>query len=311
MNTFRKNHSLAGRVNAQGVTVESVGGLGNQLFIYSVGVELSRRLGCPLYVDTTWFKQNMDRSFSLGSFAGSFFEVHSSAKRREFRVRLNSRLERVKNWDLLGELNFSTSRRYIEKGFYFDSKVLSLPVGARLRGYFQSWKYFEDSATQIRGELQSIRSPSAWFLEQSATETAQEDWVGVHVRRGDYLNPEVRKVHGILGHEYYDRALNLIETRHGVRPIKVFSDDIRTAQQLFKGRARAIEFIEPPSNSHPIESLVLLSKGSSIITANSSFSWWAAWLGQTKNRTVVVPEKWYAATPFSKEDLFLPAWQII
>jgi len=184
-------------------------------------------------------------------------------------------------------------------------------VGARLRGYFQSWKYFEDSAMQIRLELQSLRSPSAWFLEQSAKEPTQQDWVGVHVRRGDYLNPEVQKVHGILGHEYYERALNLVESRHGVRPIKVFSDDIQAARQLIKGRQRTIEFVKPPNDSHPLESLVLLSQGSSIITANSSFSWWAAWLGQADGRTVVVPEKWYAATTFTKEDLFLPDWQIV
>ncbi len=308
---FKKKHALVGRANSQGVTVETVGGLGNQLFIYSVGVELSRRLGCPLYVDTTWFKQNVDRSFSLDSFAGLFIEVSSGAKRRKRRVRVDSLLGRVKNNDLIGELSFSTSRGYVEKEFYFDSKVLSLPVGTRLRGYFQSWKYFEESAAQIRGELHSIRSPSTWFLEQAATGATQEDWVGVHVRRGDYLNPEVRKVHGILDHEYYDRALNLIETRHGIRPIKVFSDDIRTAQQLFKGSGRSIEFIEPPSDASPIESLVLLSKGQSIITANSSFSWWAAWLGQTESRTVVVPKKWFAAVDFSEKDLFLPAWQVI
>jgi hypothetical protein len=283
-----------------GITVELVGGLGNQLFIYATGYEMSLRLDCPLYVDTTWFRAQSDRNLGLNSFTNDAIFISSRPFIRRAKIKLHK---------IMGPLLPTGTKVFVESQMDYLPEVSKLPLGSTLRGYFQSWKYFEEHAKKIRSQIHDLVNPSDWYQTSHVEFQDQEEWVAVHVRRGDYLNSGTRGVHGILGNSYYTNAIKQIDAHFGHEvPLKVFSDDHSAAKVLFQESERRIEFVEEHPNSNPIESMLLMSQGSGIIAANSSFSWWAAWLGDSTPRPVIVPNPWFQSKSFNQEDLFLQHW---
>jgi hypothetical protein len=283
-----------------GITVELVGGLGNQLFIYATGYELSRKLGCPLYVDTTWFHKRLDRKIGINSFLNDAILTSVNPYKRRAEIQVHK---------VLPQLSFRSTNMFLESDMGYLPQVSKIPVGSRLRGYFQSWRYFQEYAPEIRWQIRELLRPSAWYQKLRTDFQDQQDWIAVHVRRGDYLNPGTRDVHGILGVGYYKNAVKQVDAQFGKKvPLKIFSDDHAAAQALFEGFGRRIEFVLAPLDSHPIESILLMSQGSGIVTANSSFSWWAAWLGESVTRPVIVPNPWFRSKQVDQDDLFLPNW---
>lgn len=161
-----------------------------------------------------------------------------------------------------------------------------------LDGYFQSEKYFSDFSSQVRELLlpESKRKPPS-----AAT--------SLHVRRGDYLYLSYH--HPVLGIEYYQEAL---ERLGNPTEVWVFSDDIPWCKSVFKGPE--FKFMEAKS---PEEDLVLMSSCKNNIIANSTFSWWAAWLNPSPNKTVIAPRKWVGPgySHLKLDDLYCPGWIII
>ncbi len=283
-----------------GVTVELLGGLGNQLFIYATGYELSQKLDCPLYVDTTWFRTHADRKLGLNSFTND--AIYTSAKPSVRRA--ENQIHKV-----MPRLLSKSSNVFVESKMDYQPEVSRLPIGSILRGYFQSWKYFGECAPKIREQIHDLLNPTEWYQTRRVEFQDQENWIAVHVRRGDYLNAGTRDVHGILRNSYYKNAIKQIDAQFGYEvPLKVFSDDHSAAQALLQGSNRRIEFVQGPPNSDPLESMLLMSQGSGIIAANSSFSWWSAWLGESITRPVIVPSPWFRTKSFNQDDLFLQDW---
>ena len=283
-----------------GITVELVGGLGNQLFIYATGYEMSLRLDCPMYVDTTWFRAQSDRNLGLNSFTNDAIFISSRPFIRRAEIKLHK---------IMGPLLPTGTKVFVESQMDYLPEVSKLPLGSTLRGYFQSWKYFEEHAKKIRSQIHDLVNPSDWYQTSHVEFQDQKEWVAVHVRRGDYLNAGTRVVHGILGNSYYMNAIKQIDAQFGYEvPLKVFSDDHAAAKVLFQESERRIEFVQEHPNSNPIESMLLMSQGSGIIAANSSFSWWAAWLNPNPNKTIICPKKWFNSASIPDEDLIPKTW---
>ncbi|MDA9334062.1 alpha-1,2-fucosyltransferase [Actinomycetota bacterium] len=283
-----------------GITVRLQGGLGNQLFIYATGYELSQKLDCPLYIDITWFRNHADRELGLNSFAHD--AIYTSAN--PFVRRAENRIYRV-----VPRLLSKSSNVFVESKMEYEPEVSRLPIGSTLRGYYQSWKYFRESATKIREQIHGLLKPTEWYQTRCVEFQDQENWIAVHVRRGDYLNAGTRDVHGLTGFAYYRNAIERIDSQFDNQmPLKVFSDDHSAARMLFRGNGRKIEFVQEPLGSKPIESMLLMSLGSGIVAANSSFSWWAAWLGEKNTRPVIVPIPWFRTKQINQLDLFLRNW---
>lgn len=284
----------------RGISVELVGGLGNQLFIYATGYELSQKLGCPLYVDTTWFRTQADRKIGLNLFTNNAIFTSSQPLIRRAEIQIHK---------IMAPLLSKSTNVFVESKMDYLPEVSKLPVGSTLRGYFQSWKYFQEYAPKIRMQIYGLLNPSEWYQTRRVEFQDQENWVAVHVRRGDYLNAGTRDVHGITGVDYYKNAVEQIDSQFGNQmPLKIFSDDHSAAQTLFQGDERRIEFVQEPPNSNPLENMLLMSQGSGIIAANSSFSWWAAWLGESITRPVIVPNPWFRTKSINQDDLFLQDW---
>ncbi len=296
-------HGLHGCIRVS-VTIEPLGGLGNQLFVYALGRCLSMKLGVPLHVDLCNFRSYEWHDYELDSFMNSIDEqvgVKSQLTSRTMR-----KMGRLASSKLVKSKTWPSGRTFTEKSWRFDPTFLTLGDGARVRGYFQSWKYFENCSDLLRREIADIREPSAWFLKMQEELDSLPEWTAVHVRRGNYVTlPNM----GLVDDDYYARAINLVNQLGGSMTVVVFSDDPEAARRMraFSERPKT-RFIESPPESRPIESMVLMSMGSHAVMANSTFSWWASWLAQKMDRIVICPRPWLDGEDFDDRDLIYPSW---
>ena len=298
MTSVRGNQTL-------GITVSPVAGFGNQLFIYATGFAAASRQGCPLYIDDSWFATQSLRTYELDTFA-SIGTKATEKIQRSFASRTRpARLTRR----VATRLNMPPFKTISEKkSFNFDPGAHSCPPGVRLSGYFQSYKYFTDVSDQLREQLVSIIEPSPWFIETQSALNSLGPWIAVHLRRGDYLNKGTREVHGIVTGSYYSDTLRIMETLVPKATPVVFSDDPEAARQMLRDESPGAIFLDSAPTGKSIESIVLMSQSAGSIIANSSFSWWGAWLGDKEGRPVIAPRPWMDDQSVHERDLFPPGW---
>lgn len=294
-----------GGSSVRGVTVHPIGGLGNQMFIYATGLALSLDMGCDLLINDDWFDTQQKRAFELDAIAHRGSLVHGSTKPKK------QVAARAMAWLRGHGLALADPRRggyFAERSFAYDRRILDISQDVDLYGYFQSWKYFQHHADQVRHDVTSILSPSPWYLETREALGRMPGFTAVHVRRGDYLHPGTREYHGLAGIEYYQRALALVDSRVGEQAIVLFSDETDLALQIFDSLGRECLPIVVPPESRPIESINLMSLGTAAVIANSSFSWWGAWLGEEHMGIVVAPRPWFDDPATTERDLLRPSW---
>ena len=176
----------------------------------------------------------------------------------------------------------------------FCPEFFSAPDWTLLVGYWQSEAYFARHAEQIRDEL-TIRSPPGPRLACLLEEVRVGTSVSVHVRRGDYVtNPEVNRRIGALDERYYHHAIGAVAERTGATDLRlvVFSDDRHWAQRNLDHRRFRTTFVEGrPEDA--ADDLRLMSACRHHVIANSSLSWWGAWLDPRADKVVVAPRQWF------------------
>jgi len=278
-----------------------IGGLGNQMFQYAAGRALALRLGTNLKLDTRAFSDYKVHSYGLDRFAiqaGLINDFSFALLRHDSLLRRAGRYFKV-------TLNKNV---YLEKGFDFDPMVLLLKDGAYLEGYWQSERYFADFADQIRADLTVAAPPDdenlSW-LERIRNGTS----VSIHIRRGDYVtNPTANAVHGLCDLDYYRRAAAYLAAKlEGEAEFYVFSDDPEWVRENLE-LPYAMHYVNHNDASRNYEDLRLMSNCSHHIIANSSFSWWGAWLNPSLAKIVVAPEQWFRDKSKSTKDLIPSSW---
>jgi hypothetical protein len=265
------------------IIVALEGGLGNQMFQYAAARAASVRTSSQLALDIRPLSASGERGYSLGAFRlrePVELVTEGPAPRRNGRIRnfLNS---------LLGG-----ERRFRESGFRYDPAVLRINPSLRMEGYFQSERYFADIASVIREDFTPREDLLAEINLLAEKLIPSGPCISLHVRRGDYTNPATMAVHGLLDAPYYEKALRLVVERIGqALPICVFTDDpawVR-ANLTLPGE---LSFISEHTRT-PLQDLILMSRCTHHITANSSFSWWGAWLNPSQDKIVVTPARWF------------------
>ncbi len=210
-----------------------------------------------------------------------------------FRARRRARVDRLMARVGLARLR-SSPDSYREPHFHFDHGFESLGPQTELFGTFQSERYFSSIADQIRRYFEP-REPFGAAARVAADRIAESMLpVSVHVRRGDYLQAATAAVHGILDNGYYRRALAEIEDRIGRSPdLFAFSDDLDAAAQVlnFVPPNRVTYIAGDPAR--PWEDMALIARCRHHLIANSSFSWWGAWLNRSRDKIVVAPRSWF------------------
>jgi hypothetical protein len=270
-------------------------GLGNQLFQYACGRAVSLRHGVPLKLDLGNFREFQNRRYSLDAFKIEATEATPDEIR-----------DLLKTDTFWHRLTTPRGHRHVlrERGFAFDETVLRAGPDVYLSGYWQSPRYFADAGTQLRRELTWRLPPPAEtlrVLEKMDAETA----VAVHVRRGDYVsNPGYAKRFGALPPAYYARALGYLAERVQGLHAFVFSDEPAWVKVHFP---KTVPLIVVEGNPAP-EDLRLMAACRSHVVANSTFSWWGAWLAPFPDKTVLAPVRFFNDPNLPDRDLVPENW---
>lgn len=271
------------------IVVRLCGGLGNQLFQYAAGRRLAVARGVELVLDLGWYERtpssDTPRPYELGHYP---IQARPATPGEALWCRLHE-------GRLLRRLPFLPRRwRHCrEKGFEFDLLILDVPDGTYLDGYWQSHHYFEDIAALIHAELTPV-VPFGEQDEKVATLIAAGNAVSVHVRRGDYVTHQMAaQTHGLCSLDYYKAALAQVQSWVTQPHFFVFSDDPGWTREHLPLPGPAT-FVDHNGPAMAFQDLRLMALCDHQITANSSFSWWGAWLNKRPDKVVVTPRQWFA-----------------
>ena len=271
------------------------GGLGNQLFQYAVGRAVASHYKSTLKLDLTIFET---------------YKLHNGYRLDQFAIQADIATENdITNLKGGNNVLFSALRKagLIKRKSYFKEKRSS-HFDARvfknnfiyLDGYWQNELYFSDIRELLLRELSPISSMNdlgCTYLE----EIKKSNSVGLHVRRGDYLN---FKNIGVLDVDYYMKAVEYIRENVEKPTFYIFSDDLEWCKRHL-GFVDGCIYVDRTQNE--IDDLKLMSFCQHNIIANSSFSWWGAWLNQNRKKTVIAPKGWLLNDPGSS-NVILPDW---
>lgn len=294
-------------MNDAAVYVEIFGGLANQMFQYAAGRSLADRLGCPLKLDLSAFRTLEKRPYQLDRFG-----VKEAAAPDSELAPLKSRKGRIQRF--LRRLNGQRGSALLEAVFaepdwHYSPELFEQRPPVVLRGYWQSPRYFahlRDDLLRIFTLVDGLSSYSQ-AMRQQITETPA---VSIHVRRGDYVaNPEAAKVHGTCSLDYYRRAVDLMVRLHPDARFYIFSDDIPFVREAFDFCPNRT--IVDGNQGAAAEDMMLMRACNHHIIANSSFSWWGAWLCEAPGKTVIMPRRWFSEESLLRTytfDLYPDEW---
>lgn len=287
--------------------VQLKGGLGNQLFQYAAGRALALRRGEPLLLDASFYVGHPDRIYMLDHFCTVAQPAPRRAVRRLARQGYGRYVDALvrRARPLLGDTPAIVRER---APFHYDPELLTrLPAETYLVGYWQNEGYFRDVAAQIRAEL-ALRHPPGGSNAEALAAIAGCTAVSLHVRRGDYVtNKAANAVHGVCPPDYYRRAVALIAGRVADPHFFVFSDDVPwvRANLPIGGPVTYLDH-NGPDAAH--EDLRLMRACKHHIIANSTFSWWGAWLSDQPGKIVVAPRRWMNDPGYDAADLVPADW---
>lgn len=291
------------------IIVNLIGGLGNQMFQYAAGRALSWRLSKPLRLDVSGFAgYGLHQGFELSRVFACNPEIATDEEVRDLLGWRASWLARkILMRPSLAILH--GAKLVVEPHFHYWPGIREVSHTAYLAGYWQSEKYFSDVIETLRADF-TFRHPLSKQNAELAGEIGQTTAVSLHVRRGDYVSDtKTNAAHGLCSLEYY-RAAVLHMAGHVEHPeFFIFSDDIAWAKANLK-----IDFpcryVDHNQGAESYNDMRLMSLCRHHVIANSSFSWWGAWLNPKLGKIVVAPRKWFANDK-NVEDLYPAGWVLI
>jgi hypothetical protein len=269
-----------------------IGGLGNQMFQYAFGRARSLELGVQLKLCTTNFKDyKLHQGFELARIFSAAFTVVSE---NEFNRMLGWRRFPISQRVLARPLaSFMRGRHLvIEPHFAFWPDGVRIADESFLMGYWQSEKYFIPYEQVIRRDF-AFATPLSGANLQLANKIEACNSVSLHVRRGDYVSdPRTRVIISACDLRYYEMAVARIADDVVAPEFFIFSDDIEWAVANLKLPGPST-FICHNKGLDSYIDMRLMSLCKHHIIANSSFSWWGAWLNPNQNKIVIAPKRWF------------------
>lgn len=285
------------------IYIRFMGGLGNQMFQYAYYKSLEKQ-GMDVYANLNWYKDHavpfeLSKVFPKAT-------VRQDKKIFEYLSRWNQKVKKVFN--IFAEKVAHKELFYVEEkeDAVFDKRALAVKNGT-FNGYWQTDKYFEN----IKEEIRQIYTPEAadkgikhWMKQLKQSDNA----VSVHIRRGDYLNTS--DMYGnICTLDYYKRAMKEIAQEIDQPVYYIFSNDDAWVREQFEGENIVFISQKEFESYENWYDLLLMSCCRGNIIANSSFSWWAAWLNAHKDKIVIAPDKWLNGS--DTRDIWCKGWKKI
>jgi hypothetical protein len=301
------------------IIVRLIGGLGNQLFQYALARRLSVRHGLPIKLDVSWYTRPLDPRDPWRRRCDIVrFRIVAEIATPDDLARVGRRRWLRPARRLLDGLDarrpYHRRRRFVEpeaRRFTFDAALADLDVRRAIYlddGFWQCAQYLQGIEPLLRHELR-LRAVPRDEMATYAEEMAGGDSVAVHLRRGDYVTAGV-KGFGALPLSYYETAMREL-TREVKEPhLYVFSDDPEWAHAHFR-LDHPTTVISRDVEQSACEDLWLMSRCRHHVIANSSFSWWGAWLGQDPRQIVYAPRRYYRNHDRATPDLYPAAWRLL
>lgn len=279
------------------IVVQLLGGLGNQMFQYALGRQLALKNSAELKLDISEFAEYKLHAYGLNNFnISQNFASPQEIKTLKYGANnpIITLAEKYLNkiaFRIMKKSVFKRATFIEEQDFAFSTDILDLTGEIYLKGYWQSEKYFQEIKKTIYQDFAITVSPDA---ENSAliSEIKSCCAVSLHVRRGDYItNPTSNKLYTCCSPTYYNNALKRIKKNYPEAKFFIFSDDPDWAESnLSIANSKIVRCNNADKN---YADLRLMSLCKHNIIANSTFSWWGAWLNQNADKIVIAPQKWF------------------
>ena len=287
------------------IIVNVYGGLGNQMFQYATAYALSRATQQDLKLDTQRFKKDALRDFELSCFT---LETVRATQEEVTSLRTYEESLFEKLLRKLKGTKKTLAASYIKEKFYhFDETLLSVKSECYLDGYWQSEKYFSMYREEILKQFtakNNLHNDSQVYIEKMQNTPS----VSLHIRRGDYVsNPDANSFHGLCSLAYYKSAVEEMNRQIPNAHYFIFSDDLVWAKENLTFIDQ-ISFVDLGEDVPDYEEIILMSQCEHNVIANSSFSWWGAWLGEIERRVVIAPKQWFNDSSVNTEDLIPSRW---
>lgn len=269
------------------------GGVGNQLFQYAAGRALALARNTELQVDRPTAKLTTVRRERVVP------SLQTAAKEASLFASI------YRKWAIKHHCtHLMRGRVFYQVGYEFSESFFELPDETTLFGFFQNERYFKPFSDRIRSDLSFNLDPPTPETNRLIARIQEDNAVSVHVRRGDYLNIESFNV---CTKAYYIEAIKLLRNKLKNPRFYFFSDDIDWCCHHFKSEDFIICHL-PESKQSSIHDLKTMSLCQHHIIANSSFSWWGAWLNRNPNKIVAAPYKWFNSQNDPVDNILCDGW---
>jgi len=293
------------------IIIKIQGGLGNQMFQYAIGAIMGLIKKEPVLLDTTFFNLTKKADFTSRKFELFIFpndyEIADQMQINHFKKL--SYLNKIKK-----KIKLNYPKKFVEPTLHFYNEVFSLKTPLYLDGFFQSYKYFigyEDFIKEIfKFPIEKIGIENEKLLEAIKAKNS----ISLHVRRGDYVSDKkTQEFHGECGVDYYIKAIDLMASKIDNLLLVFFSDDTEWTREQFEKLPHSSIFIDHNKDEDGWKDMFLMSNCKHNVIANSSFSWWGAFLNNNPEKCVFVPEKWVLNEEINeqKKDMIPSSWNRI
>ncbi|MBE7706910.1 MAG: alpha-1,2-fucosyltransferase [Cyanobacteria bacterium SIG30] len=270
------------------------GGLGNQIFQYLAGKTLAEKLNCELFFDMSFFKGRKTRKYEM-----NIFGIEENPC-KDIRPLLYWKLRKI----LKMPKKFLGLNIYNEESFSYEEKFEKIENNTFVEGFFQSPKYFNENVVN-KINFEAKISEKTREIEEKIKE---ENSISMHIRLGDYVQKShYSKIYNHLDENYYKKAIEIIKEKVKNPVFYVFSDDIRGASKILSNIQNVI-YINHNIENDSWQDMYLMSKCKHNIIANSSFSYFGAYLNKNPEKTVIAPKKWFQDPNKTTDDVYPDNW---
>ncbi len=296
------------------IIVKTHGGLGNQFFQYAAGKALADFHHTEFKFEISALGRYLPSGYCLDKFLISA-PIATKEEISEF-TKNEKEPEGFKKF-FLERFNFlfpyfnfllpyKRMKVYHERFFHYNKRFFDLSLDVYLVGYFQSERYFDRVKDEIRKEF-TLKDQNGAAFNFFAGKIKSGNSVSIHFRRGDYVTYSgLNKIFGVPSLEYYHAAVNCIASQVENPIFFIFSNDIEWVKNNFKLKFPVIYVTDPLLEFY--EEMTLMSFCEHNIIANSSFSWWSAWLNNNPNKIVIAPKKWFQWWKINTRDIIPSGW---
>ena len=282
------------------IRIKLTGGLGNQMFQFAAGYSIARKNNVELSLDLRRYNRRIDHN---GFELQNVFDIYS--KVNILNNPANFSFTNIK--EFLNKIDITYSK-FKEQHFHYTNEILNIPKHSLLNGYWQSELYFKSYAQEIR-EIFSFFNKLDKKNLLIANDIKKNDSISIHIRRGDYLLKQNNIFNQDLS-EYYIKAIQETSKCFSNPKYFIFTDDpLWVTENLIIDCSHIVVDV-----NHGVKSffdMYLMSLCKANIIANSSFSWWGAWLNNKKDKIVYAPNNWFKDKLICTDDLFPNSWKIL